>query len=312
MTYKKHFWRSLFFLIMVLNGCAPQPAENTPFPIQTPIASATEQEWDLETEIRASGEVVVTEVINLSFSMAGLLIELLVEEGDFVHAGDIIARLDTTTLDNDITRAEAALAVAQANLERVMAGPNEAEITEAENEVAAINAQRPIGIAQREIQTANLAAAQARLDFLLAQPLPEDVAVTEANVNQASINLEIARARLTLTELISPIDGNVTRVFVEAHEYTGTGLPIIQLSDLSRLRVETEVDDLTIVGLAIGDQVTVSFESLSGIEAKGVVTLITPNNTNNQDGMFVVMVGLTEIPDGVRWGITAEVEFPSQ
>jgi multidrug efflux pump subunit AcrA (membrane-fusion protein) len=297
---------------MILIGCSPQPAENIPVTIPAPVATPTEQEWNFDTDIRASGEVILTEEINLSFSIAGLLNELLVEEGDFIHAGDVIARLDTTTLDNDVSRAEAALIVAQANLEQVKAGPNEAQITEAENDVAAISAQRPIGIAQREIQVANLAAAQARLDFLLAQPLPEVVAVSEANVSQTSTNLEIAKSRLALAELVAPMDGTVTNVFVEAHEYTGIGQPIVQLSDLTQLSIETEIDDIELVGIALGDQVAISFQSLPGIEASGVVTYIEPNDVENRSGIFTILVEFSEIPNGVRWGITAEVFFQSE
>jgi multidrug efflux pump subunit AcrA (membrane-fusion protein) len=63
------------------------------------------------------------------------LVTLAVEEGDIVSEGDLLSQIDTTALDTAVIQAEAALAVAETNLERVQAGPREEEIAQAQQQL---------------------------------------------------------------------------------------------------------------------------------------------------------------------------------
>jgi HlyD family secretion protein len=66
--------------------------------------------------VSAEGEVVPARQASLSYTQAGRLVEVLVREGDQVSAGDALMRLDTTSLENAVARAESALLVAKVNL----------------------------------------------------------------------------------------------------------------------------------------------------------------------------------------------------
>jgi HlyD family secretion protein len=100
-------------------------------------------------------------------------VELAVAEGDRVAEGDIIARLETTMLDADVARAEAALAVAEANLDRARTGARLEEIAQAEHDLEAANA----GVAQ----------AVAQQDSILAGASEAEIAQAEADVQAAFI-----------------------------------------------------------------------------------------------------------------------------
>lgn len=139
--------RELFIfslLIYLLVGCSvPGDAKPLIFDLALPTETATEEITYLGPRIRSSGKVVLMEEYNLGFPIAGQISDVMVNQGDFVEAGETLAKLDTTAILNDIAKSEGGLAIAQAKLTRVMAGPHESEIREAEIEVTAVAAKEP-------------------------------------------------------------------------------------------------------------------------------------------------------------------------
>jgi RND family efflux transporter MFP subunit len=71
----------------------------------------------LTESVSASGEIVAANSANLAFQTAGEVVEVNFSEGDLVKKGDIIAKLDTTTLYNNYKIAEATLRAAEASLD---------------------------------------------------------------------------------------------------------------------------------------------------------------------------------------------------
>ncbi|MEJ2556592.1 MAG: HlyD family efflux transporter periplasmic adaptor subunit [Anaerolineae bacterium] len=151
-------------------------------PTPTPELAA-----DLETVIWASGEVVPAKWADLSFPISGQVVELPVAEGATIAAGTVLARLDTTELEDGVAAAEAALNIAQANLARVKAGPRPAEIAQAEEGVHSAQAARDAAQAQQE-------QAQAELKRLLAGASPEEVEAAAATLMKAEAALRQAQA----------------------------------------------------------------------------------------------------------------------
>ena len=78
----------------------------------------TQQEAGMEGRIRISGNLELTQV-DLSFKTAGRMTELKVREGDFVKKGDVIARLDSAQLDQQLLRDQASVASAQSSLQQL-------------------------------------------------------------------------------------------------------------------------------------------------------------------------------------------------
>lgn len=120
--------------------------------------------------INASGKVVPIQSVNLSPKTAGRLVDLLVEQGDRVQAGQIIARMDSSDVQAQLAQARAKLAEAQAQLDKALAGSRPEEISQsrarlaqAEAELAqARNGTRPEEIQQAKAQ---VAAAQSRVNL---------------------------------------------------------------------------------------------------------------------------------------------------
>ncbi len=167
-----------------------------------------------------------------------------------------------------------------------------------------------IETARISVAGAQAAAARARLDLLRAQPFPEDVAVAQAEVEQARAGLEAARARLSEAELRAPFGGTVAAVYANTGEFVAAGQRIAQLGDLETLRVETtDLNEIDVARIAVGDAVTVTFDALPGVEVPGQVARIAPRAAEGTGVNYTVVIELDEIPPTVRWGMTAFVDI---
>lgn len=362
--------------------------------------------------VTATARVIPAREATLTFTTSGQVVELLVEEGTVVQEGDVIARLDTTLLDAHIERAEAAVAVAQAQLEQVRSSTHEAQLQELENTIQASNAAASAAIAERDaIQSSGPSAAdvakaqlvaqelyimaeterihydwvsntetrpdsytdeekeflptqeelardkyevamhqyqaaqarveaishrtanpgsvraasaeawaasaeaeagQARLDMMLAGPLTEDIAVAQAVITQAEAELARARLERERTELVAPFSGTVSELYINNMQYIASGEPILLLADMAGLQVRTtDLSELDVAVLEPGDMVYVTFDALPGEEYEGRVDRIAPKAADSAAANFMVTVSVDDIPDVIRWGMTAFVEVPT-
>lgn len=130
--------------------------------------TATVERLTLPLTISANGTVQPERSVNVSPKSSGVLRQLLVKEGDRVKAGQILAYMDDSNFQGQLTQAQAQLASAQANLNKLLAG------------------NRPQEIAQAQAQ---LASAQANLNKLLAGNRPQEVAQAQAQLVSAQANL---------------------------------------------------------------------------------------------------------------------------
>ena len=128
--------------------------------------------------IAVSGNLELTEV-DLSFKIAGRLIERRVDEGDWVKAGDLIARLDPVELQRQATRDKALVIGAKSNYDQLVTSIQFQKST-LESDVAA--------------RQAELNLAQAKLDELLNGSRQQDIQQAVAGVNDATAQLEYARS----------------------------------------------------------------------------------------------------------------------
>lgn len=126
---------------------------------------------DVILRISASGKVVPIQSVNLSPKNSGVLAQLLVEQGDKVEQGQIIARMDDSNLQAQLSKARANLAQVRAQLAEARAGT------------------RPEEIAQSR---ARLNQSRAQLNQARTGNRPEEIA-------QAQAQVEAARARVNLT-----------------------------------------------------------------------------------------------------------------
>ena len=265
--------------------------------------------FQFQQQVRASGKVILSNSIELSFPISGQVVELEVDDGDIVSEGDILAMLDTSSLEQEIAQRESDLAVARANLARVLVGPSQADLLQAESDLVAAESFRPLNTAQRTMQAADIAAAQAYLDYLNNLPLKEDVDLAQSEVDRAKKEVEAAMARMERATLKSPINGNIIELLINSFEYVQAGRTIILLSDVNDLSVVVGMDEVDAAKISMGDDALVTFEALPGVKVRGLVTRISPISNTTDSRNFNVELKLLEIPEGLRWGMSAEATF---
>lgn len=176
-----HNWRvkhtlalCVLILAALLSACETTTVTETPAPIVenfTPIVSVT-------------GKVVPATWATIGTQTGGMVVEVLVEEGDPITAGDVLVRLDDTDAQLAVKQAQAALAAAEVQVARVQVGARPQEIAVVEAQIAAAQAVVSQTVAQRdqlwsgagdaEIAAAEAAVAAAQAEQLVARQHHDD------------------------------------------------------------------------------------------------------------------------------------------
>jgi HlyD family secretion protein len=213
--------------------------------------------------------------------------------------------------DSAYRAAQAQVAQAQANL---------AALTE-ESTVALATARQQLAVAQANLANltadksvqiasarAQLAQAQANLARLEDGASEEQIAITEAQVEQTRIALANARAQLEEATLRAPFDGTITAVHVSAGERASG--PVIEIIDPDSIEAVLYVDEIDIGGIALGQATALTLEGWPEQELLGTVTAIAPK-ARRQQGIVAYEVHITfdNIAMPVRAGMTANADL---
>ncbi len=167
---KPYVYVGIILLAVVAGGLVWQSRQQSAVAIGD-LQSAVVERGDMLVAVSASGRVRPAQQANLSFAAGGQVAEVLVEVGDTVEPGDILARLDTQRLTLELERAEAAVAAAEAQLARLKAGVRAEEIDAVDANLRAAEAQ--------------LAGSAAERDQVAAGARPSQIAAIEAEVANA-------------------------------------------------------------------------------------------------------------------------------
>jgi HlyD family secretion protein len=143
------------------------------------VRSAVVERGTMLVAVSASGSIEPRDRVSLAFEAPGRVTEVLVEVGDRVEAGDVLARLDTRQLKLQVQQAQAALTLAEAQLAQLKAGPRPEEVEASEADLRAAQAQ--------------VSAAAANRDQLEAGPSAAQIASAEAQVASAKTQQEVAQ-----------------------------------------------------------------------------------------------------------------------
>ncbi|WP_437565314.1 HlyD family secretion protein [Sorangium sp. So ce542] len=246
----------------------------------------------------------------------GLVAEILVDEGDRVRAGDVIARLDAHDADTALLRAHAEVERRRANLAKVRAGARQEEIDQARAAVAArehdvqfaeIEAKRRSDLFAAQLETAerrdsarrdlavkrkDLAMAQAELRLLLAGSRQEEVDAAVAELDLARIELQNLERRRELLTIVAPSDGIVVtpRLRERVAQSVRAGDTLCEVEDLRKARVEIFVPEREMDVVALGQPTTVKVQSYPLMPFRGTVNFISKSvEERNEEQVIRVM-----------------------
>jgi multidrug efflux pump subunit AcrA (membrane-fusion protein) len=178
-------------------------------------------------------------------------------------------------------------------------------VSETGDELDVAKADADLALAQ-----AQLRAAQEDYAILEDGPDPDDVAVAEARLVNAKAQLAAAEASLENLILTAPFDGTIGNININTGEWVTLGQPLLVMADLTHLQVETtDLNEIDVARIQIGDTAIVTFDALPDVEVTGLVTRIAPKDAEGSGVNYPVLLELEEIPEGLRWGMTAFVDI---
>lgn len=298
--------------------------------------------------IAAEGEIVPLRSAELSFTVSGLIANLLVSEGDSVEAGQPLVQLAAEDLGSSLTQAEAGVTQAQAGLQaaesqltiaqthtavtaaqiksaqagvavaeaqrssaeaNVSAVATEAQVVILQAEATLAEAQARVLQAQANLEQAQAADAEAKATISQAEAAMEEA---RASVAQAEAAYQAAKATLDKTLLHAPFAGKVASLDAEVGEAISPGVPVVKLTNAETWLVKTtDLTELDVVNLDVGQNVTITVDALPSQTFEGTITHIAEvSELKRGDVTYEVTVTLKNSEAlPLRWGMTSFVDF---
>jgi RND family efflux transporter MFP subunit len=250
-----------------------------------PVSAAPKNNGSAQKTVTASAVIVPAQVSELGFLISGIAKDIPVKEGDTVKAGQTLMVLDTPDLQFAVTEAQAGLRAAQA----------EAEIRSNEiiKKYRIVYRRNKIFLEKRRLSVPH-----------------EVIEMAEASVQRAQASVEIAQANLAQGTLTAPFDGVVTSLHVIPGEFVPTDQAVITLARLNALQVETtDLSERDLPNIHIGDAANIFIEALNENISGKVIGVSPRADTVGGDVVFKVTIAPDAQPEGLLWGMTAEVEF---
>ena len=186
----------------------------------------------------------------------------------------------------------------------VAAGQTLAVISSPDLEYAVLQAQEAARAAEFRYQYW----IPARLDR---PPERRQLAEQEFIAVQRSVDTALAAVQQTI--LRAPFDGVLTGLDTALGEFVQPGQAVATIADLDHLQIETtDLGERDIPKVHVGQSAEVTVEALGGT-FPGVVTAIAPRSeTLGGDVIYKVTIVLDSIPEGLLWGMTAEVTIAAE
>lgn len=301
-------------------------------------------EGELKESDRLLAEVFANTDVSIYGKTTGTVSEILVKKGDTVKKGQVIGKLDQTEAQLKLRQAEAALAVANANLEHSnkMGTSGElanSQLKQAEQTYASVKRTMEQGLtlaqanynrskklfeekalSKGELENAENAYLQAKNQYQSqldqaqtalinarsqVNTADKNGRVTQANVQQGKVEVDISRNALENTLIKSTIDGIVTDIQVQEGDTINPQKPIATVINLDPMIVKVNVSEKSLANFQKGTQLDLQVPS-QNIKVKGSITYVGLK-ASDQSKLFPVEIEVPNPKGTLLPGMKAEV-----
>ncbi len=248
----------VLFVAVLSFSCAAKPASTAT--IQQVV---TVQKGNLRIDVTASGNLELSQTADLAFDVSGYVYRILVEEGDQVKKGQVVADVDAFDWEKQKRTYERAVVSAQISLN---------------------NAQIALEKAQNPTTTTST------ISGSISAPDPLDIETKQLQLHQAKMSLDDAQKELdryleTSAQIEAPFDGFVTKVNVKGGDEIFKGAVALSIADPTRFETNVLVSEMDINRIQIGMTANVQTMASSTSTFPAKVTAISPTATN-QSGVI--------------------------
>jgi len=242
----KKRWAGLVLIILVAGYFALHRMRPTPPPrlATSPVVIA-----DIEDTVIATGTLESSRLVSVGAQASGQIKSLKVQVGQQVNEGDLIAEIDSTTQQNTLRNAEAAIARDRA----------QRAVQQANLKLSELTFQRQKNLLTEDATTrAELERAEAQLETNRAQ-----IEASDAQMEQSKSTLETARANLGYTQILAPMSGTVVAIVAREGQTVNavqSSPTIVKLAKLDTITVTAGISEADVVRVKAGQ--TVYFTTL--------------------------------------------------
>ena len=260
--------------------------------------------WYLEKEndtgngrLKIYGTIDIRDA-SLAFNEQERIVEVLVEEGDPVKAGQVLARLDSERLKAQVDEAQAQIGAQQEVVKRLKTGSRSQEIEQARAEVEAARImvhydkqlydrlQETSGATSEQalddarsrllVEQAQLEVKEKALNLVLEGPRQEDIAAAEKRLEALQANLSLLQIRLGDMTLKAPTPGVIESRILEPGEMAGPTRPVFVLALTDPKWVRAYIPEPELGRIRLGMKASVLSDSYPGRSLDGWVGFISP------------------------------------
>ncbi|MFY9912439.1 MAG: efflux RND transporter periplasmic adaptor subunit [Candidatus Sulfotelmatobacter sp.] len=284
---------------------------------------------DLAKSVVATGKVTPIIKVEVKSKASGIVKKLLVDYGDKVKKGQLLAQLDKIEIEAQVEQSRAALEAAEANLKGTQADYDRAKVDAEGPDVPLLKRayDRALGMAkdgvvsesslddadknyQMALNKQNVAKAQVTV-------LKAKIAQAQAQVSEDEANLKQLEEQLSYTDIVSPIDGIVLSRDVEMGDAVSSILVlgssatlVMTLGDTSEVYVKGKVDESDIGKVYLGQPARIKVESFKDKTFTGKVTKISPMGVEKDNvTTFEVRVSIQNPGGELKAEMTANAEI---
>ena len=294
-----------------------------------PSKLAKVEKGDLAKSVVATGKVTPIVKVEVKSKASGIVKKLLVDYGDVVKKGQLLAQLDKVEIEAQVEQSQAALLAAEANYSSSQADYERAKVDAEGPDVPLLKKQyeRNTEMAKDGVVSAqalddadrNYKMALNKQNVAKAQMavLKAKIAQSQAERTRDKANLKQLEEQLSYTDITSPLDGIVLSRDVQMGDAVssilvlGSGATLVMtLGDTSEVYVKGKVDESDIGKVYLGQPARIKVESFKDKTFFGKVTKISPMGVEKDNvTTFEVRVSINNPGGELKAEMTANAEI---
>ena len=294
-----------------------------------PSKLAKVEKGDLAKSVVATGKVTPITKVEVKSKASGIVKKLLVDYGDRVTKGQLLAQLDKIEIEAQVAQSRAALDAADANLNSSQADFERAKVDAEGPDVPLLKRayDRAVGMAKDGVVSASaLDDAEKNYEMSLNKQnvskaqvtvLKAKIAQSKAQVAQDQANLTQLEEQLSYTDVVSPIDGIVLSRDVEMGDAVSSILVlgssatlVMTEGDINQVYVDGKVDEADIAHVYMAQPARIKVESFRDRVFNGKVTKISPMGVEKDNvTTFEVRVSIQNPGGELKAEMTANAEI---
>jgi HlyD family secretion protein len=294
-----------------------------------PTKLAKVEKGDLAKSVVATGKVEPITKVEVKSKASGIVKKLLVDAGDKVKKGQLLAQLDKLEIQAQVEQSKASLQAAEANLTSSKADWERAKVDAEGPEVPmtkrgydraegmakdGVVSQSALDDAEKEYKMALNKQNVAKAQIIVLQG---KIAQSEAQIAESRANLDQLEEQLSYTDITSPIDGVILSRDVELGDAVSSILVlgssatlVMTLGDTSSVYVKGKVDESDIGRVYLGQPARIKVESFKDKTFNGVVTKISPMGVEKDNvTTFEVRASINNPGGELKAEMTANAEI---